>query len=124
MQRVIILGVTIVLGIHAVFGCSCHSARRPVAKSKACCPNDDCGQDQSRPRQPARCGEQCGGVCTYLPPQRTLLDALVFDVSLPANVEASVPTVNAATSIDPADVGLPRYGPPLRLHLLHQLLLI
>jgi hypothetical protein len=42
---------------------------------------------------------------------------------LPANVEvASVDYISPAIVF--ADFGHPRYGPPLPLHLLHQLLLI
>ena len=90
------------------------------AASHCCC---DPKPEESQPEVPADCPRECQGVCVYLAPSNvhiTLLDCtLAFGVigtDLPYS-QLSVLLRERASDISP-----PRT--PLRLHLLHQLLLI
>ena len=79
----------------------------------------------SRRTLPCDGHSQCQGVCTYLPVQKTQLDKSQLDV--PMDFAAIVPaTCDAQIAAEfcvahSLDVPL---EPPLRLHLLHQILLI
>lgn len=123
MQSVTSSILAVLLGIHAVLGCSWERAPSRLAAAGSCCRDRDCDEHQGSPQQPLKCRGECGGICSYLPPQRTLFDAFALDVSLARQVEAaSVNFITAATTFAP--FGQSRYGPPLPLHLLHQRLLI
>ena len=144
------------LGIHALVGCCWHHAHEcacqagtqvvvadaETPKLAACChhchrlsdsPSDltpgDCRSEDdqsSHPPAPCNCKVECHGVCTYLPPQKSLVDGFddsaAFDLSPLAIDQSCAAATRAAYWEWPADSG--DAAAPLRLHLLHQVFLI
>lgn len=129
---------SILLIIHAMMGC-CHRhwhySDECVAEShsicavanlccEACCRSHTPGDQPSEPCNGAR---ECQGICSYLPTQRTVIDAPTCDES--CDFVAVNPTIlngpmaNAAFDWERANTAN-ESPPPLRLHLLHQIILI
>jgi hypothetical protein len=123
------------LFVHAIYGCCWHHAQCTPTCNHAiacttteteCCDHSTAPAEGNQPQPPCDDQRDCQGVCNYLPSHKTQLDspldlaALDFPESLPANASAQLVAIRAAG--EPCD---PRvFEPPLRLHLLHQLLLI
>jgi hypothetical protein len=114
--------IAIFMGIHAVLGCSWHMPQ-PTTMVEACCPHHY--SDEHSSPSPSKCGDQCAGACTYLPPERTLIDTGMSTL-FPAAVVAELSHDSRATGAEFwfAAEGGSRYGPAVRLHLLKELLLI
>jgi hypothetical protein len=124
--------------IHALIGCCRHHEHRCVAGDRAAegisltsgcchCNHSGCHQQSETPPHPDNCNLGCHGVCSYLPPQRTLVDAPQLIVALdilpvdPALVSGyMVPAGACRERIN----GNPASTLPLRLHLLHQIILV
>lgn len=123
--------------LHAVFGCCWHHRHdtsccdnSPVAQAvEACCQHhrgDECNDKHSLP-SPAPCqgGPHCLGDCNYLAVQKSHLDQVQFDVPLDFAIPNSpffdvrFATAHGCDRLYELDT-----GPPLRLHLVHQILLI
>jgi hypothetical protein len=123
--------------MHAVLGCCWHHRQ-----ANTCCDDshvaqasevgchhhhDDCGDDDHEQSVPTPCngGPHCNGVCIYLPVQKTQIDQVQFVAPLDFaafNLPPGVVHVAAAHSLErlyELDT-----GPPLRLHLAYQILLI
>jgi hypothetical protein len=125
MQLFASILMAVVLFIHAAFGCCWHHAH--------CCPAADaicdrhCSHDHDEPnRQSGEEELECEGTCQYVMPEKVWLDGLGFAswivLAAPPATFADRPVTGAAHCGEwrcPIDS-----GPPLRLHLLHQLLLI
>jgi len=125
--------VAVSLLMHAALGCCWHhkhdqSCGEEHAAAQFC--NDgghlhDDGCDHSQPIHEPCSGQHCLGVCTYLPIQKTQLDDLKlhlpldFAIIAPVVCNAQVVAVYASAG-DCESVA----GPPMRLHLWHQILLI
>jgi hypothetical protein len=116
--------------IHAVFGCCWHHAHRceeqaesALAVAAHCCPKHE--DDAAEQPSPCDCRVECGGSCTYLPPEKVRIDA----PQLALGLEVAVITPTAAdafmlpVSWSSSRAGPPNGAPPLRLHLVHQLML-
>ena len=124
------------LFIQAVSGWCWHPAREgtgldnsvaPIESTVRCCDRDCEDAREGEPSQdPCKCRLECSGVCTFLPPEKTLIDApqLVagFDhlSVFPALAESQDVSANWTRVVH----GPSELEPPLRLHLLHQSLLI
>jgi hypothetical protein len=112
--------------------CAAGLGHRPAAEASPesnCCDQCDCrshsSQDSKESDAPCRCPD-CLGFCTYLPPDKAPLDS--------SQLEPGSETLAIAPALAydhfvcrhgrsfSAESGLPE--PPLRLHLLHQLLVI
>ncbi len=135
MHAVLSHSMAALLFIHALLGCCWHHAHRsapsestPAQTSKpvACCHHQDEGESEQQPQAPCDGRLECQGICTYLPPQKTQIDfaqvLLPFDhvAVLPAaGSDCLAPTASWEFNCGPLDL-----KPPLRLHLLHQILLI
>jgi hypothetical protein len=134
-MRAIVSNLTAaMLLVHALVGCCRHlerncvrheSATEGVSVMAACC--DHCrGQNESSPR-PEKCGCECQGVCTYLPPQKTLIDAphsiISFDF-LPIDPPLADNCLASANALLEQSSSCSCPGLPLRLHLLHQIILV
>jgi hypothetical protein len=120
------------LFIHAAFGCCWHHAHRcqkhgdaiAVAGPTDCCQHHEKG-DSNQQERPCDCQLQCGGTCVYLLPERVSIDApqlvAAFDFA------AIMPPMPSAQPLSPSrgELGYSPHGAPrpVRLHLLHQLLL-
>jgi hypothetical protein len=122
-----------VVSIQALLGCCWHHARlcaqcEPAVKTvqpKACCHRHQAkATDEPGQPKPCNCRIECEGLCTYLPPQKTHIDVAPLPVAfdcvaiLPARAES-----HPAPAWEPSGGPAPA-GPPLRLHLMHQILLI
>jgi|SRR3989304_6324602 len=106
-----------------------HNPAAEASPKSACC--DRCGresrsaQDSTESATPCRCPE-CLGFCTYLPPDKTPLD----DSPLEPRSEALAVAPELAHNHVACGFGWPLAAesvppePPLRLHLMHQILLI
>jgi hypothetical protein len=121
--------------VHAMIGCCHHhwqfdqerAAANPVATCSCC--EHHCATQESADESPVPCDgrEECHGVCTYLPTQRVDLDVLAggndFDIATAIPTHSFSP---AATSdmVTGSIFTLDDSPPPLRLNLLHQILLI
>lgn len=126
------------LFIHAVLGCCWHHAHvcvrcdgtsDGVSQPVACCKCRQ-GEGENRPGQqpdgPCKCRLECRGVCTFLPVQKMRIESsqlvVPFDFAsiLPALASSQAASARWAKLVgDPAELEA-----PLRLHLLHQILLI
>lgn len=127
--------------IHALLGCCCHhahdaagSCEPPVALAveSGCCQHDhgDCGNHRDKQHgqpshDPCKGHSTCHGICTFLPVQKSQLSSLHllapidFAAIGPAVCETQVGALNRIERVHDHAA-----KPPLRLHLLHQILLI
>jgi hypothetical protein len=128
------------LFIHTLFGCCWHHAHAAGAACDAtatkihsadCCCHQAQGQGANSPgtdtsqSEPCKCRPQCRGACSWLPVKKVAFDA-------PAALAFHDPGTAPTPLLDhpPGDVltwlrpELVPAGLPLRLHLLHQVLLI
>ena len=135
MQAVLPNLLAALLLLHAAFGCcwhhthhylGCEGTSQTAATPVACCQHDCDETQQDRPLEPCRCNVECHGVCTYLPTQKVFIDGpqlvIPFDgvaclfSSTQANLAAAA---NGEAVCDPVSS-----EPRLRIHLLHQIMLI
>jgi hypothetical protein len=119
------------LFIHAVFGCCWHHAHAcgkdcasAVTKPAPCCHHHQRCDDGKQPERPCKCNFECEGTCTYILPQKVKVDA---PQSITLDLLAVLPSladrqIEAASSWETVS-SLPDWAPPLRTHLLHQVLL-
>ena len=124
------------LVIHAMIGC-CHHHWHQDDESAAtstgvacccCCDHHDHSHGTSEaPNQPCNGERECHGVCTYIATPRTSLAAATLGVDLDfaavIPVHGGSPFAAATTLWNQLQV-CDDSPPPLRLHLLHQILLI
>jgi hypothetical protein len=127
--------MSVLLVIHAMLGCCWHHAHacvgqeasaQPTAHGSSCCQHHDCPQRQEQPAAPCGCKIECQGVCIYLPTQKVLIDnsplAVAFEF---AAVDRTLDGSHVPTAISwEVASGAIASSPPLRLHLMHQILLI
>jgi hypothetical protein len=126
--------VSLSLLIHAVLGCCWHHAHAgELLSSRASVADEpsDCCHHGAHPAEhpaPGPCNDSphCEGICSYLPAPKSLIDMpqLVapsdFAAILPAATDATLSAMLAGDRV----IDLDGIKPPLRLHLLHQHLLI
>jgi hypothetical protein len=120
---------------HALLGCCWHhehacithgtaahdaAAHESVAHADGSCDHHNCPGDQ---RAPCDCRLECGAVCVFVQLQKTIVDGsptasdvVAIDPALRDNRSETRLSWELATSAG--------HSPPLRLHLLHQILLI
>jgi hypothetical protein len=124
------------VGIHAVLGCGLHHAHEceecvpsstQVARAPTCCHHqqDASPCDESAPT-PCKCFLECHDVCAFLPTSKTQVElpALVVPFESALTVSAISSLQAASCSSSEFSHGNAALAPPLRLHLLHQILLI
>jgi len=129
MQAFVASLTAAMLLLHAVLGCCWHHAHRcehrlASAQPADCChhlPQDGDGQPENNPHS---CPGECEGSCVYVVPGKVQIEApqwtsIDFLAVLP--LLADEPW-EAATSWEAA-CSVPDFAPPLRRHLLHQVLL-
>ena len=136
MHAVLYSSMAALLGIHAFFGCCWHHAHRceqcppsatQVAQQPKCCHHHQ-GTDekQNGKKTPCKCFLECYGVCAFLPSQKVQLDSP--ELIVPLDSVAVLPAFSdmQLLAASPWEVsrGPTAVSPPLRLHLLHQILLI
>lgn len=124
------------LTIQAVSGWCWHPARDctgletstvPAAWTVKCCDGDCEGAHEGEPSQdPCECRLECSGICTFVPPEKTQIDAPQLAVCFDhlAVCPALADSQAVSTNWTQVTYGASELEPPLRLHLLHQTLLI
>jgi|GEM_PF-4049109 len=122
--------------IQAVSGWCWHSARdyarlgtsaSPKAWSVSCCDGDCEGTQDGEPSQdPCKCRLECSGICTFVPPEKTQIDAPLLAVGFDhlAVSPALADSLALSTRWTQVVFGASKTEPPLRLYLLHQSILI
>jgi hypothetical protein len=126
----------VLLVIHAMIGCCHHHwhgddevAAASISVSHcSCCSHQRATHDASKvPGEPCNGERECHGVCSYIPTQRMQLGAsaggIDFRLAIVTPVHTSGRIAAAAERLDQLDA-VDDSPPPLRLHLLHQILLI
>jgi hypothetical protein len=138
MRRFVCTLTAVTLLVHALVGCCRHHDHRGVScETVECCDSVVAGccheehaaesHHDHQPLAPCDCKLQCKTFCISLPPEKTLLDAGhstpgVDTVAVESNATASCPTLVAGWRDGLRAFRLSK--PPLRLHLLHQVILI
>lgn len=91
-----------------------------------CCGHDDCALGhEGQSEDPCPSESECHGFCTYVTSVGPQLDVLQVSLAdciwfVPSRLDSGI--IGAPCRNGQADVGL--HEPPLRLHLLHQILLV
>jgi hypothetical protein len=124
------------LVIHAMIGCCHHHWHRADEAAAApaismacacCCHGEQAGDEEQVPTEPCSGELQCQGVCTYLPSQKTAIDASPmaspFDYAVVPQIASSCRLAITESTWDSSDGTCNSLHPPT-LHRLHQLLLI
>jgi hypothetical protein len=139
-MRTIVTSLTAaMLLVHALVGCcrhreqDCASCHRIALSGRSlathCCHDDHaaCSEEGDRPIAPCKCKLECRALCISLPPEKTLLDAGELapcgDVVTAAGRAATICS-SAADGYSGAEQAAQAPEPPLRLHLLHQIILV
>jgi hypothetical protein len=125
--------VAVSLLMHAALGCCWHQSHDESCGDEHAIVqcghdgahhNDDCDEHGQRNHEPCS-GQHCHGVCNYLPIQKTQLDdlklQLPLDFAINAPIACDIQVVVVQTSAGNCESVA---GPPVRIHLLHQILLI
>jgi len=122
--------------IHALFGCCWHDLHNagacgetPISlATEPACDHDhdhDAAPDGHGSHCPCKGQSHCHGLCNYLPAQKTHIGKSQVNVLIDFAVDAQATSGShvAAASFAP---GMCKFcpAPPMRLHLLHQILLI
>jgi len=128
----------VLLVIHAMIGCchhhwhsdtECAEAEFTLCAAPCQCCDPCCGthDEGELPSSPCNGELECQGVCAYLPTQKTVIDDSSADIAVDfAAVAPSLLDGRLAAATLPWDLAhtLNESPPPLRLHLLYQILLI
>lgn len=120
-----------VLFIHSVFGCCWHHSHAcdritavAMSQSTKCCHHRHDESDSKQQEKPGKCEVDCEGTCTYVVPEKVTIEApqwVAIDL-LAVLPSLSERQIEAATSWE-ALLAQSDLAPPLRIHLLHQVLL-
>lgn len=131
MYRVLHKVVLFVLLVHMVFGCCLHHAHsHPLQPADEPCVETTCpwhhGQDDGngQPPQHRPGGNGCeGGRCVFTRPESGDTPQASLGAPCVPSI-CTVPGPSALRGIDTADTAPDPFGPPVRLHLLNQALLL
>jgi len=119
--------------VHAALGCGwhnrhdcprCDSLSGGASHGGSCGHHDD--DHANCPAEPCKCQLECQDVCHYLPVEKTRIDLsrilfpVDFAVTTPLSKQSHRPNVSSGES----QLGLFEPMPSVRVHLLHQILLI
>ena len=134
MRTILPFLMAALLLIQAVSGSCWQPARACVGLQTAadlacthkCCDSgcEDSGEDKPS-QDPCKCRLECSGICTFLAPEKPQIDSAQLSVAF------DYPAAHSALADRQADygfgtavaLGAAEFQPPLRLHLLHQVLL-
>lgn len=127
MHAFVSISTAALLFIHSVFGCCWHHAHcstAAVAEPTHCCHHHQPGTQSKQQEKPGKCAVECGGTCIYVVPQKVTIEApqwVAIDLLavLPSLADIQIEAAAAWEAVS----SLPELVPPLRTHLLHQVLL-
>ena len=101
-----------------------HTATPANAHSVHCCGHDEC-DTRGKPKDPCESDEKCHGVCVFTAPSGPHLDLLQHSLAHCVwTVERPIDSEFAHGTFHDPQANLAHLEPPLRLHLLHQILLV
>lgn len=135
MRNILSNLIAALLLVHALVGCCRHRDHQAAdnrcpevsAPAHSCCGHAGCEREKSQPPTPCKCKIECHSLCVYLPPQK----GVVTSSSLALFVNFAGAGTEFVTVDIPTASGLERWQaehfalqPPIRLHLLHQIILI
>jgi len=129
MQAFVARLTAALLFIHTVCGCCWHHAhasehRAAAAQTATCCHHHQHEGGDGEHQKPGKCKSECQGKCSYVVPPKVQIEAPQF---LAIDLNAVLPSLAddslAAASSGPAFAFPLDLAPPLRTHLLHQVLL-
>jgi hypothetical protein len=106
---------------------SCGPVAADLVQTDDCCRHDACpvGETES-PIDSCPSKSECHGICIYMPSQETRLDTT--QVALPVSFMAAMPATADAEIVASLSLDTLSHSaiaePPVRLHLLHQIILI
>jgi hypothetical protein len=119
------------LFIHTIFGCCWHHAHAcehllsaAASQPAKCCHHHQHQSGSEQQQKPCKCQVNCEGTCTYIVPQKVKIEApqsVAIDLLpvLPPLSDRQIETAASWEAVSsPSDL-----APPLRTHLLHQVLL-
>jgi hypothetical protein len=116
-----------ILFIHTVFGCCWHHAHgstAAISEPARCCHHHQHSNDSKPQQKPCKCNVECESACTYIVPQKVIVEApqcIAFDLLavLPSLAGRQMEVAASWQGItSPSDT-----APPVRTHLLHQVFL-
>jgi hypothetical protein len=130
--------VAITLLAHSMVGCCrhahhaqtcCDTAECCDSHASDCCHNEHAteGHHDTWPFEPCDCKIYCKAMCVSLPPEKAVVDLTPTARSIDVvAVLWTVPTMHASAADANRDAARASrlLGPPLRLHLLHQIILV
>jgi hypothetical protein len=113
------------ISLHALLGCyGLHLCAADASEHcQIACDHQGCDHDHSHSDGSGDCCLVCRGAATYLPPERSSIDDSLT-VAVASMPTASIGLGNERCAARVADMQGIALAPPLRLHLLHQILLI
>jgi hypothetical protein len=138
MRRFVSSLAAVMLLVHSLVGCcgrldvcqkSCDGTECCDSLVADCCHDDHDTESQpgQTPFAPCDCRLHCKAFCVSLPPENTVVDAAraARSIELVA-VAGTVPKISASAAAASRDAvsASGSWQPPLRLHLLHQIILI
>jgi hypothetical protein len=123
--------VALSLLMHAALGCCrhadgqrCASALASAQTSDECAHHHDVGDHPGQPTDEPCSGHHCDGLCNYLPIQKSQLDDLKLQLPLDLAIISPAACDMQAVAVHEKVYCESVPEPPVRLHLLHQILLI
>jgi hypothetical protein len=127
MQAFVATLTAALLFIHTVFGCCWHHAQCStvaVSQSEHCCHHHKQSGDSNHQEKPCKCNIECEGSCAYVVPQKVKIEApqwtsIEILAVLPSLAERPIEAACSSEDVS----SLRAWVPPLRTHLLHQVLL-
>jgi len=131
MHGVLTSLTAVVLFIHTVFGCCWHHAHCfehgstvAVNQPLKCCRHHQHSSDSKQQEEPCKGNVECKGTCIYVVPQKVKVEApqwVAVDLLavLPLLADQAIGTAGSCE----AGWSSPDLVPPVRTHLLHQVLL-
>lgn len=134
MRKILPISMAALLLIQAVFGLCWQPARACIDLETAaelvcahrCCDSGCEGNEEGTPSQaPCKCHLECSGICTFLAPEKPQVDSVKLVVALDdlSAYSALIDMRADGGYWTELAFGPAKFPPPLRLHLLHQVML-
>ena len=141
MRAIVCNLMSALLLVHALIGCCRHREHNAAqherieaaqASATACCHHGHgcCGDETKQAPAPCHCKLECRSLCIYLPTEKCVVDAgdlrLSIDFALNHHGEFASAAIEsmAASSFWEYARAYDDTEPPVRLHLLHQIILV
>ena len=102
-----------------------HTATTDTLHQVHCCGHDGCDSPAKPLEEPCETGEKCHGICVFTASSGPQVDIRQFSLAdFVWTVERAIDLKLADRTFEGSPGNLPYLEPPLRLHLLHQIILV